>query len=143
MSVQNNEKGSTMVICSDLLSQSHWQSTIQTSEALKYVPSLCAFYLTHSLWLARHLSPKGRILEASLIIFTAHSIIPAKRLIHDLPQWRPTPPSQGEGEAKQERKAAPSAETYISSVITFMILNYCTELRSILFFQRGRERDHS
>lgn len=83
----------------------------------------CIFSLSH------HLSPNGRILE-SLIIFTAHSIIPAKRLIHDLPQWRPTPPSQGEGEAKQERKSASvrklkkekEKRKHISSVM-FTILN--------------------
>lgn len=85
-------------------------NTNERELALKYILSLCVLSISHilsgSLSLSHHLSPKGRILEESLIIFTAHSIIPAKRLIHDLPQRRPTPASQGEGEAKQERKSA-------------------------------------
>lgn len=46
----------------------------------------------------------GGILEESLIIFTAHSIIPAKRLIHDLTQRGPILQSQGLEGAKGERK---------------------------------------
>lgn len=44
--------------------------------------SQCDFYLPFTPFV-----PNDRILKESLIIFTAHSIIPAKRLIHDLPQW--------------------------------------------------------
>lgn len=111
MSVQNNEKSwaSALVIWPDLLSQSQWQSTIQTSASWHWnISHLYELSISHILsgllCLSHHLSPKGRIVEESLIIFTAHSIIPAKRLIHDLPQWRPTPLSQGERQAKQERK---------------------------------------
>lgn len=119
--------------CSDLHSQSRWQSTIQTSESWHWnISCFSVLSISHilsgSLSHSHHLSPKGRILEESLIIFTAHSIIPTKRLIHDLPQWRPTPPSQEEGEAKQERESASYLSTSaekknISSVITFTILN--------------------
>lgn len=44
--------------------------------------SQCDFYLPFTPFI-----PNDRILKESLIIFTAHSIIPTKRLIHDLPQW--------------------------------------------------------
>lgn len=115
ITINNTKKtlsgGSASVICPDLHSQSQWQSTIQTSESWHWNMScLCVLSISHilpgSLSLTHHLSPKGRILEESLIIFTAHSIIPAKRLIHDLPQWRPTPQSQREKEAKQGTKSA-------------------------------------
>lgn len=85
-------------------------TTNERELALKYILSPCSFHTAHilrrSLSLSPRFSPKGRILEESLIIFTAHSIIPAKRLIHDLSQWRPTPPSQGEEGANGGRKAA-------------------------------------
>lgn len=108
-----------------------------------YPVSVCFLACTFSL--SHHLSPNGRILE-SLIIFTAHSIIPAKRLIHDLPQWRPTPPSQGEGEAKQERKSASvrkfkrkrKKKTYIISDVYYF--EFSCRMRSIFFCQTGRKR---
>lgn len=81
--------------------------------------------LSHSLCLSHHLSPKGRILEESLIIFTAHSIIPAKRLIHDLPQWRPTPLSQEGRRSKtreEERLPAQQQQQYASSICSFIII---------------------
>lgn len=59
---------------------------------------LCVPSISHilSAVFSHHLSPKGRILEESLIILSAHSIIPAQRLIHSLPLWRPAPPAEGE-----------------------------------------------
>lgn len=91
-------------------------NTNERAVALKYFLSVRAFYLANSFWLtlplSHRLSPKGRLLEESLIIFTAHSIIPAKRLIHDVPQWRPTPPSQW---SKQERKSAAVQNMYALS----------------------------
>lgn len=143
----NNKKtlsgGSASVICPDLHSQSQWQSTIQMSESWHWNMScLCVLSISNilpgSFSLTHHLSPKGRILEESLIIFTAHSIIPAKRLIHDLPQWRPTPQSQREKEAKQGTKSAPVQKMDIVSDI-FYYFEFLLVMRSKWFCQRGRK----
>lgn len=136
------------VICPDLHSQSQWQSTIQTSGSWHWnIPCLCVLSISHilsgSLSLSHHLSPKGRILEESLIIFTAHSIIPAKRLIHDLPQWRPTPPSQEEGEAKQERKSAPVQQNILYILRdNFYDFEFSCGMRSVVFFFFVKEEEN-
>lgn len=58
-------------------------STIQMSQSWRANTfSQCDFYLPFTPFVQN-----DRILKETLIIFTAHSIIPAKRLINDLPQW--------------------------------------------------------
>ena len=68
------------------------------------ISCLCVLSISHILFgsLSHHMSPKGRILEESLIIFTAHSVIPAKRLIHDVPLWRPNPLRGGQKQKNKE-----------------------------------------